>query len=136
MATTTIKTDPEPEVSLDSQINVNIKEEPETDVLLDDSLVVVKQEPPAKRQRLGYHVGTIFDRKFKKYGIWTGEVTAYDQNKYSVVYRKQGEDDDENQPEHSPEELEAYLKKTDSNVRYSTTSSSSSSSSSSSFFSL
>ena len=64
MATTTIKTDPEPEVSLDSQINVNIKEEPETDVLLDDSLVVVKQEPPSKRQRLGYHVGTIFDRRF------------------------------------------------------------------------
>ena len=121
MATTTIKTDPEPEVSLDSQINVNIKEEPETDVLLDDSLSgVVKQEPPAKRQRLGYHVGTIFNRRFGWYGIWTGEVTAYKQDKYSVVYRKQGEDDDED--EHSPEELEKYLKKNGSNVRYSTTS--------------
>ena len=93
-----------------------------------DSLVVVKQEPPSKRQNFVFDVGTVFDRRFRGYGIWTGEVTAYEQGKYSVVYSKLGEDDDEDK--HSAEELEAYLKKNGSNVRYSTTSSSSSSSSS------
>ena len=87
-----------------NEVVVRIKVDPEAEVIIPQSSIKRPRSEDPKESI----IGTKFQRKFNGYGIWTGTVGEFDGEKYTVVYTKQGEKNDEKK--HTLLELERYLK--------------------------